>query len=314
MTGMITVLQDPNNISLTIAFSEMAPHIGQTLWLSLIDAASREEVSRFQMETREFFNLKIDRLKLGHSYQADVFVDHNMNGRYDDPPVDHAWRVYIDQLTEDTLINFDDKAEFTYIDWKYKLTVDYVGMFPHIGQAFTFFVRESSGTYIDTIQLNVPAANFQINSYKIVPDSSYMLDFFADHNRNGAYDPPPADHAWRMMLNGVTGDTTLTFTHNVLFTDIFKAGSSGVLTEQTGREIQVYPNPAADFLNISVKGTGSEALSIRIFDMTGALVLAEEYPGGRDQLGIDIRDFPRGLYLLNVRIGAESNNYRFVAQ
>jgi hypothetical protein len=46
------------------------------------------------------------------------------------------------------------------------------------------------------------------------------VDFYADHNGNDSYDPPPTDHAWREGFTNSTGDYVLEFAHNTNFTDI----------------------------------------------------------------------------------------------
>ena len=39
-------------------------------------------------------------------------------------------------------------------------------------------------------------------------------------NGNGGYDPPPADHAWRLPVSSASENATLTFSHNTDFTDV----------------------------------------------------------------------------------------------
>ncbi len=78
-------------------------------------------------------------------------------------------------------------------------------------------------TYLaaDTILTAIPAADFQIMLPGVLSAGrSYNVDFYADLNKNGIYDAPPVDHAWRLMVVDVAGDEALTFTHNVVFTDV----------------------------------------------------------------------------------------------
>jgi len=315
MTGKVTVLSNPNNLSLTTAFSGMTPHVGETLWLSVSDTVSGEEISRIRAEVRESFSLKVQGLKQGHSYRIDFYTDHNGNGKYDVPPADHAWRLHANNITGDTQLNFTHNTNFTNIRWKNKLTVDFAGMTPHVGEMFTFYLKDTvSGLYKDTIKMDpVPGATFQVISYEIVPGSSYFLDFYADHNHNGIYDAPPADHAWRMKLSGVTGDTTLAFTHNTIFTDIFKQ-TSGIGSEQVIQDFQVYPNPATSRLNISGTGIGSGQVSVSIRMITGALMLTEQFPAGLGNLAVDINGFSPGFYILTIRSGQEIRNWRIVKE
>ncbi|PJF33370.1 MAG: hypothetical protein CUN57_02360, partial [Phototrophicales bacterium] len=80
-------------------------------------------------------------------------------------------------------------------------------------------VEKNSGTVVYETKI-VASPEFSISAYGIEKGMSYNVDFFADHNGNGMYDAPPADHAWRLELNNVAGDTTLNFAHNTNFTDI----------------------------------------------------------------------------------------------
>ncbi len=46
------------------------------------------------------------------------------------------------------------------------------------------------------------------------------MDFYSDHNGNGEYDKPANDHAWRLGVDNVAGDTIVPFVHNTNFIDI----------------------------------------------------------------------------------------------
>ena len=58
---------------------------------------------------------------------------------------------------------------------------------------------------------------------------SYRVDFFADVNKDGKYDPPtnPADvkgtiqdHSWRRTITGATAGVTESFKHDSNWTNI----------------------------------------------------------------------------------------------
>jgi plastocyanin len=194
-----------------------------------------------------------------------------------------------------------------------KLTVDFVGMTPHVGQMFTFYVRDkATGLFVDTVLIEeIPEASFRIQSSAMVIGKSYYLDFYADHNGNGLYNAPPVDHAWRMVLDGVTGDASLNFTHNTSFTDIFE-GSSGIVTESTLPELQVYPNPVTSQVNIALNGFGSNGLTVSLYQATGALIVSNQYAAGMEIISIEMGDYTPGFYLLTVRSGNDSRTWRMV--
>jgi predicted lipoprotein with Yx(FWY)xxD motif len=107
-------------------------------------------------------------------------------------------------------------------------------MDPHVGQMLTLFVRElPSGQYLDTVLVStIEDAEFDVRSYVLEPGKSYVVDFYADHNGNGMYDAPPADHAWRVETGQAMGDLDVAFVHNTNFTDIQSpAGPNVMLAE-----------------------------------------------------------------------------------
>jgi hypothetical protein len=76
----------------------------------------------------------------------------------------------------------------------------------------------------------VDSAEFAVVFDSVEGGNDYNLDFWADHNQNGMYDAPPTDHAWRIELSDLSGDTAIDFVHNTDFTDIFEEDTTGVDT------------------------------------------------------------------------------------
>ncbi len=60
--------------------------------------------------------------------------------------------------------------------------------------------------------------------------------------------------------------------------------------------IQVYPNPSSDFINIK---NLDNIQKIRLYDVSGKMVLETQFNE------IDIRKLPAGQYILNVHSGSE---------
>ncbi len=221
MVGKV-IVEEPSPYTLTVNFNGMTPHVGQNLWLALIEEDSKEEIVRVTEVVAESFSIAIPGIEIGKSYTIEFFSDHNGNGYYDAPPADHAWRLEIPNVSGDEVLDFSHNTNFTDIMWKHRLRVRFSGMNPHMGQMLTVFVREvPSGMYLDTVVVaQIEDADFDVKSYVVQPGQAYMVDFYADHNGNGKYDPPPADHAWRVETGQATGDLDVAFTHNTNFTDI----------------------------------------------------------------------------------------------
>jgi plastocyanin len=224
MYGKIEVKEAGGNedgkYNLTINFTGMNPHVGQTLWLEVVEKGTGKEVARKEQIVTTQFSLVVSGIEMDHSYFVNFYSDHNKNGKYDAPPADHAWMMELNNVTGESTLNFAHNTSFTDIQWKNKLTVHFMSMTPHVGQTLKLaVVDKNTGVELGRTTA-IASADFMVDIYGIENGKSYKVDFFADHNKNGKYDAPPADHAWRLELNDVMGDTTLNFQHNTSFTDI----------------------------------------------------------------------------------------------
>ena len=298
MTGKIEVEQvndDSNKHVLTINFSAMNPHVGQKLYLSVYEKDSGKEVERKIEDISASFMVQISGIEKEHSYYVDFFADHNGNGSYDAPNADHAWRLELNNVAGDTTLNFTHNINFTDIMWRNKLTVNFTDMNPHVGQNFIVrIIDKANNSIIFSTQTTVSSA-FTLYSYGIENGKSYNIDFYADHNGNGLYDNPPLDHAWRIELNNVAGDTILNFVHNIIFTDI------GITTnvEEIGfNEYKVYPNPASDKVTIDLNSE-SDNYTVAIFNIAGKKQIVSQIATG-NKIELDLNELQQGLYFVQL--------------
>jgi len=313
MTGKITVVEVADSYLLTINFQGMTPHVGQELWLSVKDQLGGFEIARTNVTVGETFSVELPGIELGRFYDVDFFADHNMNGRYDAPPTDHAWRLGLSDVDGNETLDFTHNTNFTDIAWKYILNLNCFSMNPHMGQPLTLYVKDqSTGQYVDTVTLeSIVATDFTLQSFAIQPGSSYYLDFYADHNQNGEYDTPPTDHAWRISLNNVEGDTAVTFNHNTNFTDIFS--TSGIPRESVAdNQVLLYPNPASDYLTVDLQTTEQKFQKIRILDLLGKELLSFNDHSGSSFQKFNVSSFNPGLYLMQVEIDNETRILKFI--
>lgn len=206
---------------LTVNFASMNPHVDQTLWLRVVDKSTMNEVGRISTTISASFNVELTLLLVGSSYFVDFFADFNNNGIYDAPPTDHAWREELDNVAGDESISFTHNTNFVDIGWDYMVNVDFSSMTPHVGQMLEMRVVDTdSGLEVGRVSGNVPSAAYTAGLPGIKIGGNYNVDFYADFNKNGVYDAPPTDHAWRETITNATGDETIGFTHNTSFTDI----------------------------------------------------------------------------------------------
>ncbi|MCX6152176.1 MAG: T9SS type A sorting domain-containing protein [Ignavibacteriales bacterium] len=227
-SSLISLPGDPASMqttTLTVQFTEMTPHIGEKLELRVVDKSDFMEVSRSVVNPISVadFNIPINNIQIGHSYWIDFYVDHNNNGKYDAPPLDHAWRLELNNAVGNDVINFAHNTNFTDIKWKYLLTMQFTGMTPHIGQLLELRVIDDS-TQIEfgrTRIESIPSADFNINLPVLWSDrANYKVEFYVDFNNNGLYDALPTDHAWEIKFNNSFNDATVNFAHNTNFTNI----------------------------------------------------------------------------------------------
>jgi predicted lipoprotein with Yx(FWY)xxD motif/plastocyanin len=100
------------------------------------------------------------------------------------------------------------------------VTVNLSGMTPHVGQEMYFHLIDvETGKVVDR-KSETAQESFSVKLGEIQTGKAYYVDFFADHNNNGQYDAPPADHAWRLEIASASENEVLDFTHNINFTDI----------------------------------------------------------------------------------------------
>ena len=62
----------------------------------------------------------------------------------------------------------------------------------------------------------------------------------------------------------------------------------------------MYPNPAADFVHISIGKTEVTGIQIVVRDVSGKIFLQKEMNGSGDGIKIDLSGMNTGMYFLNV--------------
>ncbi len=310
MKGKITVEETGTAEPFAINFSGMTPHVGQDLWLAVKEQDTGNEIVREHVVVEESFSILVEEIEAGKSYVIDFYADHNGNRKYDAPSTDHAWRLEIADAEESGSLDFVHNTDFTDIEWMHKLTVDFVSMTPHIGQALTLFlIEQPSNNYVDTLYLEeIPGEAFSLSSTAIISNQGYHLDFYADHNQNSSYDAPPTDHAWRVTINDLVGDTTVIFTHNTDFTDIFQETTS--FRNKNLEGLLLHPNPANNYLNIT-SNTNAPVHKVHIYSITGKRIESIHIEDVK-QVNLDISHLEPGMYLLQVMFGNKTQTLRIM--
>ncbi|HKL33786.1 MAG TPA: plastocyanin/azurin family copper-binding protein, partial [Tangfeifania sp.] len=81
MTGKIEVTEnDDVEGQLAVNFVGMTPHVGQDLWLAVVNKNTGMEVDRVHAVVEEEFMVHAHGIEAGESYNVDFFADFNENG------------------------------------------------------------------------------------------------------------------------------------------------------------------------------------------------------------------------------------------
>jgi len=66
-------------------------------------------------------------------------------------------------------------------------------------------------------------------------------------------------------------------------------------------KIEIFPNPSVDFLNVHIKNSDLKNAVITVHNIIGSKFEIEVEITNENQYRIDVRDLPRGYYLLAVK-------------
>ncbi len=77
-------------------------------------------------------------------------------------------------------------------------------------------------------------------------------------------------------------------------------------------ELQLYPNPFTDGLNI--QGSGHARVDLSVYNLHGQLVFQKNQLSLSEQVTLDLRDLPAGIYMLSVHQSGHRNVYKVVKQ
>ena len=76
-------------------------------------------------------------------------------------------------------------------------------------------------------------------------------------------------------------------------------------------QLDVYPNPAIDIVNIKLN-TVNEHADLEIYNMLGKVVMKKSYDFNAESLSIDISEFATGVYILKVSSSESTSYKRFI--
>ncbi len=308
----------------TMNFTGMTPHVGQMLELRVEDNLTNKEVDRIRIPSISSadFTIQIPGLKLNTEYKVEFYADLNGNGLYDSPPTDHAWRVDFTDNSGDETLDFSHNTNFTDINWKYLLTVNFLSMTPHLGQLFELrVVRQDNQEEIGRVSLPaILVQDFTVYIPGIEIEHGYNIDFYADFNGNGIYDAPPTDHAWRLTFSSSNGDFVQDFTHNTNFTDIQWPNPTTI--RETGNNSiygyelrQNYPNPFNPSTKIAFTIGKTEFVSLKVYNLLGkevSTLVNRNLAAGSYTVDFNAENLASGIYIYTISTAGFRNTHKMI--
>ncbi len=95
-----------------------------------------------------------------------------------------------------------------------------------------------------------------------------------------------------------------------------RVNASSTSKSKSDNELSVFPNPAGDFVTITIPSTASEKTVIRITDLTGKTVYLDELRGQDTTInyGLKVSLFSRGIYILSVQNESINKSVRLILE
>jgi hypothetical protein len=84
---------------------------------------------------------------------------------------------------------------------------------------------------------------------------------------------------------------------------IYLSQAYGMAENTEVPEISLYPNPASDFLNITLSKPYQNSVSLKIFSITGQQVYDRSVSGNTSQVGINVSNLSSGVYFVKIDSG-----------
>lgn len=87
-----------------------------------------------------------------------------------------------------------------------------------------------------------------------------------------------------------------------------------IADRSTNSELNIWPNPTKEFLEIDLTGLNAGVMNIEVFDANGRRVVVERNPGtlGQNRMRLDMHGLPDGMYLLSIGTSTQRITRRFV--
>jgi hypothetical protein len=89
---------------------------------------------------------------------------------------------------------------------------------------------------------------------------------------------------------------------NAIFPDICESysGANSVIINNEAAEVNVFPNPAGEKVNISFGNTLVKNIKFNIYNLLGSCIKSYSFSKPANEFHIDLKDLPKGVYFLSI--------------
>jgi len=136
---------------------------------------------------------------------------------------------------------------------------------------------------------------FDMGSFQYVIEDSLM--YFVKAQQGGVY---------KLVFDGFTGSSTGISTFNT--TLLSALGINDPLDE----EVRVFPNPASDFIQVTLPANSADATA-GLYDLSGKLLISWNL-NGSSQARLEVKEINTGLYILRIENGNSVTNTKIMLQ
>ncbi|HKR06370.1 MAG TPA: kelch repeat-containing protein [Bacteroidia bacterium] len=163
----------------------------------------------------------------------------------------------------------------------------------------------------------VPCAISYTIQYKISIETVWTITTSTVNSKTITGLLPGTNYKWRVRAKCSTNPGVFSKYSSVISftTAILKEGESYSTAPGEKSLLNIYPNPAADFINLSFLTESPEA-EIRIYDINGKLCFQKIIPGDGELVKntVDLHGFPNGIYSVVVTDRAKQAVHNFVKE
>jgi hypothetical protein len=90
------------------------------------------------------------------------------------------------------------------------------------------------------------------------------------------------------------------------------AGYLGLNNNLPEIDFSLYPNPATNFINIELDQSAYRNNSMKIYNLLGELITEKRVSTSR--ISLDVSNYPKGVYLININSEQGNKTKRFIVQ